>query len=103
MAVAREAKSPLLERVAIVAMITSAITGIAVAALHAMHMLKRDLTDDRREKEKERDRRSEAASPPERPAHGGTDAAGMPDTSCDGGERRWTRREEQPHAYARHR
>lgn len=96
-AMAREGKSPLLERVALFAMIASAITGIAVAAVHTFHLLKRDMKDDRRDKD--RDRRSEA-TPPERPEHG--DTAPMPDAGSD--ERRWTRRQEQPQsAYARHR
>ena len=98
MSVARETKSPLLEKVAIFAMIGSAIMGMTVAALHAVHVLKKDLKDDRREQEKERDRKSDP--PPERPGY--NDAASMP----DGDERRWTRREERQHAghaYARHR
>jgi hypothetical protein len=106
MAVARETKSPLLEKMAIFAMIASAITGLTVAALHAVHMLKKDLKDDRREQEKERDRRSEAAPPPRRPRHDGTATASMPDTGDGGHQRRWARREERPQpgpAYARHR
>ena len=88
MAVARETKSPLFERVAIITMIGSALTTTALAALQAIHMLRRDLKDDRREKERER--RLEAASPPpERPCHGEAGTANMDD------DRRWTRREER--------
>jgi hypothetical protein len=49
MAVARETKSPLFERVAIITMIGSALTTTALAALQAIHMLRRDLKEDRRE------------------------------------------------------
>jgi hypothetical protein len=94
MAVARETKSPLLEKMAIFAMITSAITGMTVAALHAVHVLKKDFKDDRRDKEKDRDRQADAPSPPpERAAHSGTAPHAR-----DGDSRRWTRREERPHA-----
>jgi hypothetical protein len=90
---AREAKSPLLEKVAVWAMIGSAITTAATALLHSLHMIRRDWKEDRRERE----RRSEAAPPPERPGHH-TASADMPPHG-DGG--RWARREEHAHA-ARH-
>ena len=51
MQVARETKSPWFEKVAIITMIASALTTTAIAALQAVHMLKRDL-----EKDKERER-----------------------------------------------
>jgi hypothetical protein len=89
--VAREAKAPWFERVAIVAMIGSAITTTALAVLQAIHTIRRDLKEDRREKEREREQRSEAAAPPERPGHGAAATAAM----GDGDDRRWTRREEQ--------
>ena len=102
MTVARETKSPLLEKVAIFAMIGSAIMGMTVAALHAVHVLKKDLKDDRRDKERDRDRQADTPSPPlERAAQGGTAPAGR-----DGDSRRWTSREERSHAghaYARQR
>jgi hypothetical protein len=96
---AREAKSPLLERAAIWAMIGSAVATAATAILHTVHMIRRDWKEDRREREKER--RAEAASPPsERPAHDAATADLPP--QGDGG--RWTRREERAataHARAR--
>ena len=102
MTLAREAKSPLLERVAIFAMIGSAITGMALGALHALHLIRKDLRDDRRERE----RRPEGAAPPERPADDGPAAAATSHAHPDGdaGDRRWTRREEHAaHAQARYR
>ena len=72
-----------------------------LAALHAVHLLRKDFTDDRRGKEESSDRRSESP-PPERPDQG--DNARKPKSS---GEQRWTRREEKLHSgsqgYARHR
>jgi len=96
MQVARETKSPWFEKVAIVTMIASALTTTAIAALQAMHMLRRDL-----EKDKERQRQREPSlPPPERPRHGGTATAGMyPDRDGDE-QRRWTRREEHAEAAA---
>jgi hypothetical protein len=89
--VAREAKSPWFERVAIITMIGSALTTTALAALQAIHMIRRDLKEDRRERERER--RLEAASPPpEHPARGEAATASM------GDDRRWTRREEHAQA-----
>src|SRR5579875_800911 len=82
---AREAKSPLLEKVAIWAMVGSAVATAATAILHTLHMIRRDWKEDRREREKER--RAEAARTPERPA----DAHATDDMPGDGG--RWTRRE----------
>jgi len=68
MQVAREAKSPWFEKVAIFTMIASALTTTAIAALQAVHMLRRD--QEQRDKERERDRRSAPASPPpDRPGH----------------------------------
>jgi len=95
MQVARETKSPWFEKVAIVTMIASALTTTAIAALQAVHMLRRDL-----EKDKERERQREPSlPPPERPRHGGTATAGM--YPGDGDEqRRWTRREDEPKAAA---
>jgi hypothetical protein len=106
MTVAKETKSPLLEKVAIFAMIGSAIMGMTVAALHAVHVLKKDMKDDHREKGKDRDRQSDAPSPPERSAHGRRVPAGIPPHEGDGDSQRWTRREERSHAdhaYARQR
>jgi hypothetical protein len=106
MTVARETKSPTLERVAVWAMIASAIMGMTVAALHAVHVLKKDFKDDRRDKEKDRDRQSDAPATPERSAQGRTAPAGIPALEGEGDSRRWTRREERSHAghaYARHR
>jgi hypothetical protein len=54
-------------------------------------MIRRDLKEDRHEKE--RARRAEAAAPPpDRPGHGAVETAAM------GDDRRWTRREEHAHA-----
>jgi hypothetical protein len=93
MQVARETKSPWFEKVAIFTMIASALTTTAIAALQAMHMLRRDL-----DKERER-QREPSLPPPERPRHGGTATAGM--YPGDGDEqRRWTRREEHAEAAA---
>src|SRR5438046_1626163 len=75
MAVAREAKSPLFERGAVVTMLAAAAVTTAVGALQAWHMLKRDLDDKHRDKDKERDRPRERDD-----------------------DRRWTRREEEPQA-----
>jgi hypothetical protein len=86
---AREAKSPLLEKAAIWAMIGSAVATAATALLHTVHMIRRDLKEDR--KERERERRAEAATPPERPGHDAATAEMPP--QGDGG--RWTRREER--------
>ena len=96
MQVARETKSPWFEKVAIVTMIASALTTTAIAALQAVHMLRRDL-----EKDKERERQREPSlPPPERPRHGGAATAGMyPDRDGDE-QRRWTRREDEPKAAA---
>lgn len=93
MQVARETKSPWFEKVAIFTMIASALTTTAIAALQAVHMLRRDL-----EKDKERERQREPSlPPPERPRHGGAATAGM--YPGDGDEpRRWTRREDEPKA-----
>ncbi len=103
MAIAREAKSPLLERVAIWAMIGSALTGMGVAALHALHLIRTDLRDDRRDQERHRDRRSEPP-PPEPPHDGGTAAAATTHPGRDDDARKWTRREEHTgHAHARSR
>jgi hypothetical protein len=85
--VAREVKSPWFERVAMVAMITSALATAGTAIMQTLHMIRRDLKEDR--KERERERRAETASPPpDRPGHG--DHA----TTASDGDRRWTRREE---------
>jgi hypothetical protein len=84
---AREAKSPLLEKVAIWAMIGSAVTTAATALLHTLHMVRRDWKEDRRERE----RHAAAAPPPERPEQDAP--AGMGD-----GARRWSSREERAHA-----
>jgi hypothetical protein len=96
---AREAKSPLLEKAAIWAMIGAAVTTALTAVLHTVHMIRRDWKEDRREREKER--RAEAAPPPsERPGHDAATADLPP--HGDGG--RWTRREERAataHARAR--
>ena len=95
---AREAKSPLLEKAAIWAMIGSAVATAATAILHTVHMIRRDWKEDRREREKER--RAEAAPPSERPRHDAATAETPP--QGDGG--RWTRREERAataHARAR--
>src|SRR4051794_304203 len=79
LAVAREAKSPLFERVAMITLMASAAVTTAVGALQAWHMLRRDLDDKHREKDKERGRRSDPSPPPpDRPGYGGTAAAGMP-------------------------
>jgi hypothetical protein len=86
---AREAKSPLLEKAAIWAMIGSAVATAATALLHTVHMIRRDWKEDRREKERER--RAAAAPPPERPEHHAP--ADMGD-----GARRWSSREERAHA-----
>jgi hypothetical protein len=96
MQVARETKSPWFEKVAIITMIASALTTTAIAALQAVHMLRRDL-----EKDKERERqRAPSLPPPERPRHGGAATAGMyPDRDGDE-QRRWTRREEHAEAAA---
>jgi hypothetical protein len=104
MAVAREAKSPLLERVAIFAMIGSAITGMAVAALHALHLIRKDLRDDQRERVRPHDRRPEAATAPQRPEDRGDELAATPHPARDGDERKWSRREEHAgHTQARQR
>jgi hypothetical protein len=96
---AREAKSPTLEKAAIWAMIGSAAATALTAVLHTVHMMRRDWKEDRREREKER--RAEAATPPsQRPGPDAATAA-MPEHG-DGG--RWTRREERAepaHARAR--
>jgi len=102
MAVAREAKSPQLERVAVWAMIGSAITGMAVAAMHALHLLRKDWRDELREQER---RRHDPAPPPDRPADDGRGAAAtshaQPDRD-DRDDRKWTRRQEHHgHAHAR--
>lgn len=89
---AREAKSPLLEKAAIWAMIGSAVATAATALLHTVHMIRRDWKEDRRERERER--RAEAATPTERPRYDAATAT-MPEPG-DGG--RWTRREEQAQA-----
>ena len=107
MTIAREAKSPMLERVAVFAMIGSAVTGMALGTLHALHLIRKDLRDDRRERERDRpqDRRTEAA-PPESSHSGGPAAAAAshPDHDRDAGDRRWTRREEHAaHVQARYR
>jgi hypothetical protein len=84
---AREAKSPWLEKVAVWAIIGSAVTTAATALLHTLHMVRRDWKEDRRDKE--RDRPAAAASPPDRQGHDDNTTQGM------GDERRWTRREER--------
>ncbi len=89
---AREARSPLLEKVAIWAMVGSAVATAATAILHTLPMLRRDSKEDRREREKER--RAEGGRTPERPAYAHA-ADDMPPQG-DGG--RWTRREEYAHA-----
>jgi hypothetical protein len=89
---AREARSPLLEKVAIWAMVGSAVATAATAILHTLHMLRRDWKEDRREREKER--RAEAATPPERQRY--VAATATMSEQGDGG--RWTRREEQAQA-----
>jgi hypothetical protein len=102
-AAAREAKSPLLERLGVFAMIGSAIATTGFAAMQMLHMYRRDRREDKREqeRERERDRQHERdRPPPDRPGHGDTA------TAAAGDDRRWTRREEQPesrHAHARQR
>src|SRR3954447_10209917 len=99
-AMAREAKSPLFERVAIWTMMGSALTTAAIGLVQMWHMIRRDLKDERREKERERERRPDAASPPPpgRPGVGGAATAGMPHDGRDDEQRRWTRRAEQAEA-----
>jgi hypothetical protein len=101
-AVAREAKSPLFERVAMIAMITSAGVTTAVGALQAWPMFRRDQDREReRERERERGHRPDPSlPPPDRPGHGGTATAGMPSHGRDDEQRRWTRREEHAEAAA---
>jgi hypothetical protein len=91
-AAAREAKSPLLEKAAIWAIIGSAVATALTAVMHTVHTMRRDWKEDRRERERERDRERHAAPPPpERPEHDAPAAMGD-------GERRWSSREERPHA-----
>jgi hypothetical protein len=97
MAVAREAQSPLFEKVALIAMVTSAAVTTAVGAFQTWHLFKRDLERDReRERQRERDERGRRDEPPHRPGRGGTATAGMgPDRDGDE-EPSWARREEHP-------
>jgi hypothetical protein len=99
--VARRTKSPQFERIAIGTMIASAVTTVLLAGFQAYHMFRREIRDEQREREKERERDRRADPPPERPGHG--EAA--PEPERDGGQRRWSRREEQaaPAAHGRQR
>jgi hypothetical protein len=100
--VARRTKSPQFERIAIFTMVASAITTVLLAGFQAYHMFRREIRDELRDKEKERGRRPDPASPPpDRAGYGGTATAGMPPHGRDDGEpRRWTRREEHAEAAA---
>src|SRR4051812_38095169 len=90
--VARRTKSPGFERAAIYTMIASAVMTTALAAMQAFHMFRREMRDEQRDRERERERDRRADPPPERPRHG--EAA--PEHGQGDGERRWSRREEQP-------
>jgi len=86
MAVAKEAKSPLLEqRVAIITMITSALATTAIAVLHGVHMLKRDL--------KKNGDHGQDASRSQPPPHRNYHAAAAGDDG-PGPQRRWTNKPE---------
>ena len=99
--VARRTKSPTFERWTIITMIASAVMTTALAGMQAFHMFRREMRDEQRDREKERERDRSAEPPPERPGHG--EAA--PEHERDGGQRRWSRREEQasPAAHGRQR
>src|SRR3954453_5402837 len=86
---AREAKSPWLEKAAIWAMIGAAVTTALTAVMNTVHMVRRAWGETRREREKER--RAGAASPP--PGRAGYDAAVAEPPQGDG-DGRWARREE---------
>src|SRR3954452_4919694 len=84
--VARRTKSPQFEKAAIYTMIASAIMTTALAAFQAFHIFKREMRDEQRDREKERGRRPDPASPPpDRAESGGTATAGMPSHGRDDG------------------
>jgi hypothetical protein len=108
MAAARETKSPLMEKLAIGTMIGSAVVSTGLGVVQVVRMVNHDREKaegkayQRLKREldaKERERRTDAASPPpERPGHGGTATAGMPDHGRGDDDRRWSRREEHAEA-----
>ena len=91
---ARETKSRWFEWAALAIMTVSGAVTAAIGALQVRHLLRREMKEEERE-DRERDRRTAPASPPpEPPVHGGTATAANHGRDDD---RRWTRREEQPH------
>jgi hypothetical protein len=98
-AVAREAKSPWFERMALVIMALSAAVTTAIGAIQVRQMLRREMKDEQRDQERER-RTDPSSPPPDRPGHGATATAGMPPHGRDDDDRRWTRREEHAEAAA---
>jgi hypothetical protein len=92
LAVAREAKSPTLERIALIGMMISTGLTAVIGGFQLFHMLKRDL------KEKEHGGHAVPASPPpEPPRHSDPATAAMPPDDRQG---RWSQREQ--HATHRH-
>jgi hypothetical protein len=97
-AVARETKSPWFERAALIIMGLSAAVTTAIGAMQVRHMLRREMREEQREQERADARRSDAAPPPERPIHGATATAGMPEQG-DSERRAWSRKEEHAAAH----
>src|SRR5262249_54007354 len=97
-AVARETKSPWFEKVAIWTMVASALTAAVTGMVQAWHLIRRDLKDDCRERERERHRTAAAPQPP-----GGSDHFDIATAGERGGGGTRRADHEQASAHARKR